>query len=489
MAIENVTISDSTTSLGTYGFRLKDGSGTHDLRLHWSTWNGLDWAKNFVFESQFRGVPKGTTGMGESGNTQWSAWTTRTISASSCHPYQRANDDKWWWYIDLASVVNSETALNGGSWSYASRIYDQVQVRFRIKSNYNDGYTDILGNTFSPTAQADVWVGYFPNYTLGEIYQQGSDLIITYTASGWTRKDDRYEILSLKSGSRNILQSGTWGSQSGLVEKLGWISIPLSSCSFIPDKGDSVYAKIRWNASYREIGMDFADASGYLTFTDQSEANTPVGDVTVNGDGSISVGVGDSGDKGNEIYEAIVKIDIDGFEFDQIVINKVDMANAMLNFPPLGKEITVQIQGTTQTGGVSDVIEKTVFVPAEGRILIDAFDDAGERVGEQCVLSTNIDWDVSRKREKDTVKLAGRKAPSAFFGEGKETSITLSGEVFWKDIGVFDADRFYALGDADLVCIRFPDGQRFVTTIDDITTSESASDKITKVKINATEVE
>lgn len=489
MAVGDITISDSTSNRATYSFRIKDGDGSHSMYMHWSTMQGTNYLKNFVFEWQWRGVPKGSVGEGEGGNTNWSSWSTKTLAVSSCHPYQVYNSDRWYWYVPLGSVV-TESLMNGGSWSYGSRTYDQVQIRFRMHANYVDGTLDELGNSYSPTSQADVWIGFFPNYKLKEIYQQGTDVIITYTADGWTRKDDRYRVLSLTSGGRSLLASGTAGNQAGLVQKLGWISVPLSALQFIPNRGSSVYVKLRWNTSYHETEYSgYTDASATLTFTDESEANTPVGDVTVNGDGSISVGVGDSGDNGNDIYEAVVKIDIDGFEFDQVVLNKVDMANAMLNFPPLGKEITVQIQGSTVTGGVSDVVEKTVFVPADGRILLDAFDQDGERVGKQCVLTANIDWDVSRKREKEVVKLSGRKRPSAFFGEGGETSVSLSGSVKWDGLGQFNADDFYALGDADLVCIRFPDGQRFVSTIDTVTTSESASDKCTKVKINATEVE
>lgn len=487
MAVQDIGINSSRYP-DSYGYRIKDGARAVDLYLTWSTDSGIEWSATFVFKVQYRGVPKGTVGTGERGNTQWSAWSERRISSSSCSPRTISNSDRTWWSVPIGNLV-PETVINGGSWVYDRRVYDQVQIRVSVYSEYYPGTIDAYGNSFSPTTTSDVWVGYFPDYTITDIYQQGSQLIITYTADGWTRTDDRYEILSLKSGSRNMLASGTWGTQSGAVKKMGWIAIPTSALQYLPAAGSSVYAKIRWNASYREFGMEFADASATIKLSDKTEANTPIGSVTVNPDSSISVGVGDSGDKGNSIYEAIVKVEGDGFEFDQVVVDTVDMANALLNFPPLGKEITVQIQGTTATGGVSNIVEKKVFVPADGKALIDAFDQNGNRVGEQCQLDANLDWSVKRSRNFDTVKLAGRKRPSAFFGEGGDTSISLSGIVFWKGLAKFDADRFYALGEADMVVIRFPDGQRFVSVIDSITTSESASSKKTSVSISATEVE
>lgn len=487
MSIWDLGINSSREYVG-YGYKINGGDSPVSLYFNWSTRTGLDWSKTFVMKVRWRGIPKGTVGTGEVGNTPWSEWEEKRIPASSCSPTQRANDDRTWWSIPLGSIV-PESEISGGSWYYPYRKYDQVQIRISMYAEYIEGMIDADGNSYSPTTTSDIWVGYFPDYTITDIYQQGSSVIITYTAEGWTRTDDRYEILDLTADKKDMLSSWTFGTQSGAVEKIGWIEIPTSSLRFLPKEGSTVYAKVRWNASYREAGMDFADASAVFTFENKSTANTPTGSVTVNPDGSISVGVGDSGDKGNEIYQAIVKVEGDGFEFDQVVVDTVDMANALLNFPPLGKEITVQIQGTTATGGVSEVIERKVFVPADGKALIDAFDQDGNRVGEQCKLDANLDWSVKRSRNFDTVKLAGRQRPSAFFGEGGTSSISLSGIVFWKGLGKFDADRFYALGEADMVVIRFPDGQRFVSVIDGITTSESASDKKTKVSISATEVE
>lgn len=495
MAIEDISITETpTTASPQIGIRLYDGK-TYSPCLMWSTYNGIDWQKQFVIDLSWRGVPKGTVGTGDTGNTPWSAWASKTIPASQCHPYQVSDSDKWWWWVDLSVATDLESSMTtNGVWSYGNRIYDQVQFRWRMRSDYEPLHIDAMGRDHSETVTADSWIGAFPEYTITDAYRQGDSFVLTYTSPGWTRNDDRYEVLTLTANGRNILNPGYWDTvQSRLVEKIGWIALPTRSLTTIPEVGDVINVHLRFNASYRPMGMEFEDASATITYDDQTTGNTPTFDVTVNGD-SISVGVGDSGDRDSPLSSIIVKVDNGTFEWDEVHVDTLEgaMANAFFNFPPTNRTVRIQAQGVTGTGGVSNVVTHEVFIPANGRILIDPIDSAGERAGDQCVIYLNPEWSTSRSREKNVVQLAGRRRPSAFFGGGGSTSVKVSGRVpreFDMNKADWDAESpWYNLGDAAMCVIRTPDGQRFVVALDSVDVDESYGQKLMSVSLTGQEV-
>ena len=63
---------------------------------------------------------------------------------------------------------------------------------------------------------------------------------------------------------------------------------------------------------------------------------------------------------------------------------------------------------------------------------------------------------MTAQADFDTVKLAGRRRPSAFYGTGGTTSVSFGGYVLNDS-----AESFEAIADAGDVVCRFPDGRRY----------------------------
>ena len=464
MAIDNIGLTISVGGSIDDGVRLIGGGGAVTPYLAWTTvWRESQ--LNYRIQSRWRGIPKGGTG-DDSSYTPWSSWEATELPAASCHPTQRSGSDLWWWFVPLASLFDDVASINGGSWSYASRIYDQVELAFQVTSVQPSGWqSDEVGYGNY------LFIGCYPDYEVTDVYMQGDWLVITYDAEGWTRKDDRWEILALTKGGRDVIRPNAYGSQAGRVERLGWITVPRSDLQQLVQAGDSLYLHIRWNAAYRPVGLEWTDWSGPISATDHGSANDPTGDVSINDDGSISVGVGDSGQGGGVINSWQVTIDGGGLEFDEVQGSTTN-PNLALMYPPLDTHLTIQIQGSTATGGTSGIVTEHVFVPSDGAALIDPIDSAGNRVGAQLRAVYNVEVDSDRSRDKEVVKFAGRSLPSVAFGVGGTGTVDVS----WlipRPRGSAPADPLGDVRDAGLCVVRVPGGGRWLVAVDSASVGES----------------
>ena len=482
MAVENVFIADSPSVQGAWGLKLRPGESALSPRITWTTmYEYGNLQQQFRVQVRWRGIPKGGTGNGTDGFTQWSSWQTTLFDPDDCHPNTVASDDLLHWWVNLSSVA-PVSSMNGGSWTYEARAFDQLDIDVLVTS-----LTPEL-NTVDYTGGNTLFVGAYPEYTVTSIYPEGDNIVITYSAPGWTRKDDRWEILSWTKNGAAILRPNTWGSQAGRIEKVGWIVIPKSATQRLIEAGDSLYLSIRWNAVYRPIAMEWVDWRGTITVSDTGTTNLPTGDVTVNPDGSITVDLGESG-SGTDLGQWHVTIEGGGFEFDNVHA-VMTSPNALLNYPPLDVDFKVQIQGSTVTGGsTSGIVEQTVHVPSNGAMLIDPIDSAGNRTSNQVRATTNIAWDASGSRDKTVVKFAGRDRPSVAFGTGGTVNVNASWDVFRNRMDYPDSSSIRALIDAGLVVLRVPGGERYLVALDSVQTSEAAGQPYTSVSISGQEVD
>ena len=420
--IENIQIQPAVGSAN--GVKLVGGAAPVSPTLHWATWYGTDLNSTFRVETRFNGVPKGGTGGFEGMRTEWSAWKAVDLPASECRPTSSPSDDMTHWSVPLSRIFDVSEMTSGGVWSYDARLYDQVQCDAWVTSVAPGGGQPDQTGSYRFYFEA------FPRFEVTDLYMQGEWLVVAYDADGWTRKDDRWEIVSFTKGGRDVLAK-SWGTQAGRVEKLGWITVPRSAMQQQLQEGDRVSLDVRWNAAYRTPMLDWASWKGALEVSGNGTANRPTGGVTVNPDGSISVDVGDSGSGGGPIDSWQVTIQGGGTEFDSATVQGVS-PNALLKYPPLDVPVTVQIQGSTATGGTSDVVEQTVTVPSGGVALFDPVGPSGEREGEQVRAAYNLEWDRDASRDKETVKFAGRARPSAAFGDGGEASVSAKWTAPWK---------------------------------------------------------
>ena len=479
----NVQLADAPNREGTNGLKLKGATPSTALspRLCWATYE-RDRQDAFKVSVKWRGVPRGDTGGEEYGYTGWSSFIETTLDPETqCNPWQSSTDDLWHWWASLDSLLGaSVSAINGGAWTYNDRAYDQLNFQVQIETvlqNDPQGYA----------GYGDLFIGAYPVYTVTDMYVQGEWLVITYTCPGWTRKDDRWEILQFLTPTwEQILRRGSWGSSAGQVEKLGWVTIPVSALQRLVQAGDTVRLGIRWNAAYRISGAYWTEWYGTITLSDHGSANDPTGSVTVNPDGSISVDVGDSGSGGGAIDSWQITVEGGGLEFDQVQASDVS-PSAILMYPPLDVPVTVQIQGSTVTGGTSGVVEETVTVKSGGAALVDPIDSTGARTGEQVKAVLNLEWDASASRDKTVVKFAGRSRPSAAFGAGGSATVNVSWAV--KNEGRMpQAAKLRDLADAGFCVVRLPGGERYLTALDSVSTSEAFDKGYTAVSISGQEV-
>lgn len=479
MAVMNVQIADAPEREGTNGLKLEGRTPDTPLspRVCWATYE-RDRQLGFSVSLKWRGVPRGDTGGEEYGYTKWSEYVVTQLSPDSCNPWQSDDDDLWHWWVTLDSLLGGHH-INGGSWTYNARDYDQINIQVEIAAV-------VEGDANSYAGTGDLFIGAYPVYTVTDMYVQGEWLVITYTCPGWERKDDRWEILGFTKDWLPVLRPGAWGSSAGQVEKLGWVTIPVSSLQRLVQAGDTVRLGIRWNASYRISGAYWTEWYGPITLSDHGSANDPTGSVTVNPDGSISVDVGDSGSGGAPIDSWQVTIEGGGIEFDQVRATDVS-ESALLRYPPLDTDFKVQIQGSTVTGGTSSVVEMWSRIDSNGYAMIDPVSYTGERTSDQVRANKNLDWSVSTKQDKTVVKFAGRRRPSVAYGIGGETSISLS----WSDSreGTLPkSSDYYGLANSGLCVIRLPGGERYLATIDSLETSEKSGKGCTDVSLSAQEV-
>lgn len=474
--LENVTIEPADGYAN--GVRLVSGAAPVSPSLRWATWYGLDANKTFRFEFRWTGIPKGGAGEGEGMYTPWSRWKTTEHAADSCGPTTSKADDMFHWSIALSRIADVSTMTGSGVWSYESREYDQIKAEVRITSVKPGGYQDDQCSVYT------FFIGAYPKFSVDDMYMQGDWLVIAYSAPGWTRKDDRWEILSFTKGGRDVL-ARSWGHQAGKVDRFGWVTVPKSALQQLLQEGDRVNLHIRWNAAYRDIQLEWGEWSGQVAVSGHGSANRPTGGVVVNPDGSISVGVGDSGQGGGPIDSWQVTIQGGGTEFDSAEADKLS-PTVMLRYPPLDVPVTIQIQGSTATGGTGGIVEQTVTVPSRGVAMLDPVDSTGERVGRQVKAAYNLEWDRDASRDKEVVKFAGRPRPSVAFGKGGEASVTAKWSVPWDGKATLADVR--ALGDAGYVVARFPGGERYLLAVDSVKTAESCGSRVTEASISGQEV-
>lgn len=475
--VQNIQLADAPAKYGSVGLRVygKTPDAAISPRICWTTYDSAQ--DSFDISVRWRGVPKGGDGGDEYGYTPWSSWVTNSFSKAECNLWNNDTDDMCHWWVSLDDATNA--AQIGGSWTYNTRVYDHIDIGVQIGA-HPTGVADVYSNV------GTLYVGAYPDYSVTDMYVQGDWLVIQYEAPGWTRKDDRWAIVEFTKDNREVLRPGSWGSQAGKVEKLGWVTIPRSALQTLLEEGDTVRLHIRWNAWYMASGADWRDWDGVVTLSGHGSANTPTGGVTVNPDGSISVDVGDSGSGGGSINSWQVTIEGGGLEFDEISVTELD-PNALLRYPPLDVPVTVQVQGSTVTGGASSIVSQTVTVPSDGRLLIDPIDSTGERTSEQIVAKLNLDWSASSSRDKTVMKFAGRSRPSVAFGVGGSGTVSVS----WVEPNpgrLPVADRFQSLSQAGMCVVRCPGGERYLVAIDSVDTSEACDKGYTDVSISGQEV-
>lgn len=439
MATTDLGLSASEEDSSTYpNIRINASDGIEALYIKWHT-DYLDNIEAANIAVSWRAVAKGDVPGGD-GYSDWEpsdvdasvngerAWYYRRFTASELwHSDMDEFGPGVWWAAPLSFTSTDPTTVDykdivqvlcGGNWAFSARKYDAINLCIKCRVEYTvDG---VEGTLSAPLAQRDdIYIGYIPAYNAqsAEIKKEG--LIVTYTSPNWARSTDRWALDNgLVAGGRKLIPQKTWGT----LDAYGKILIPYEELMFDPS-GMELSGTIRMNAVWRPIDIEFAQMSlDGIDVSDLRTANTPV--LKVEADyrtRSVKVTVTDSGDKGVPLSGAIVRM-VDGpYAFD-----KADVAigkEHTFRFPPLGSVTRWEAVGYASSGAVSNpVVSAAAAIPVRsGADVLEPTDGSAPMV---VAYKSSTSWSITP--DVDTVKLAGRERPSAFFGEGGSASVSLS---------------------------------------------------------------
>lgn len=446
---------------------VSEKTGTRKVYLVWHTYEGSDVHKSFTISARFRGYKKGES----QSSTSWSNWYTEEIPVELCNDNTSDYASGHYWAIGFSQLGNLFSQLTNDSvdddFSFSKRIYDSISfevsigVKMRQPAEWNN-WSDTIAPEY-----ANLSIFYIPEYTFKRIYYEEPDLVVVeYDDGGWTRIDDRYGIEGIKSTSGqwwampNLLTTDDYW---GIVPKPGRIEIPTSMLRQ-HIKGMSVRVKIRFVASFRPSGSNYAGFSEIGTVEDETICNTPIITLTTGENPNyVYINVKDSNDKGAPMEKCSIKLTDSKYSADEVVVEKVGSTfpTAVFKYPPFNK--TMEFIGI---GGRNKAVSDPDYLSVPARksgneTLIDVIDDEAQI---QLKLKYNPSFSISGGPSKEIYKLADRRRSSAFYGTGGENTVSLQAEIL-DDSG----DSFLALQDMpNNVMVRMSDGKRFAMAIDSV---------------------
>lgn len=474
--------SESTTKYA--GIISRSGGADRPAYIKWRSVNGTSVNQSFDISVDYRCVPRGSSE--EGWWTEWNGGGWTNIAASACSPKQNSGKSGWQWSIDLATLLDrcglKEGVVDGSTFGFDSRKHDVIQMKVGIKSHLKSG-------TVSARIDKTLALSYFPEYGIKRIWCDTLDEVkIEYTSPNWERIDDTWTVQAFSVSGKSFLTNSKPNGEvvRHSAEENGIVIIPVSELSKAAPVGKKVYVDILFNTPWRTSTTEIASAEATLTCTAEFECSTPTLSATVS-DGVLRIAVGDSGDNVDAVSTVAVKMDGAKYDFDQQTV-KVG-GEAVFPYAPMGMDLTFSAIALGVSGVMSDATSITVpAFPAIGAAKLVSLSDP-------TILATakyNVELDSDYKRERQTIKLAGRKRPSAFYGEGGEASWSLSFSILpetYEEDASCSKDRWMAVTDAGDAMMLLDDGTRRVVSVDSPRLSRSYENGgVIKASVSLTEV-
>ena len=450
MSILDLQISDGSAPCGV-GALMREDTGAHDLRLSFTTEMGSDVQESFTVRVSAKGYAKGSPY-----ESRWRDFEA-TVPAAQCNELRQHSGGRVSWSIPL-SLVGS-LASEFGPWEYSSRTHDTATFDFSVRANWSVDLMGVGGSKsdwVSEWAYAELYMGFLAKYHLSRAYYETSDLLVIEYSTTWTRQDDRFAI---DSGSFAMESDGPLASFPpalsrevwGTVAAPGRIEVPVSALTRHL-KGRKCRFSVYFNPSYRPIITGRQSASAELTVGDKQNCNSCTLELVGTDDPyHVAIRTGDAGDADSACTQVTVKCRTESgysatvtVECGEVAVMRGCPLNTPLVFEGVGSNGVSMSKKVTVLDGIT--------IKAKGVALIESVDPDGGRVE----LVYNQSFGVSSEAEGDTVKLAGRRRPSSFYGHGGARSVKVEG-VLLDDKGT-DIEAMPEYGDA---FVLFPDGRAY----------------------------
>jgi hypothetical protein len=523
MAIHNIGLSreGSESADFTKNYKIKAGDGGPSLYLKWTTAAGDILSESFDVAVNYRVVPKVTTdGGGISGwATDWSTWAS--IKASACSPSTDDHRVGCQWSFNLATLLGMKSSnvggaespfldgnvdllnrlVRNGSFGFDERYYDHIEIGIHIKANYNISSIDeaetVRGTPeSSPRTDTVVTIDYVPVYTIQSVHCDTLDeLVIDYTCSDkWLRTDDRFCIESMKikdigGAYVEIAESRPWGTVSGRKGNKGVIVVPTSSLSNFP-LGDDVLLEVRFNPSYGATGAEFARASFGGPCDGGGEANTPRIMLTnPDTNGFIQIKAEDSGEGLKPLSACHVRLCGSYDPYDQVD----DNLNVWTVWPYVQRGVVLKFAaiGFAREGDevYTSVTRFEAVVEPKGAVEVVSLRDPSA----YAVAKWNVAIDESEAPDVEVVKLAGRKRPCRYYGEGGEVKWDLSFDILpekYADSDDESREAWTKVAQSGDCAMLLRDGTRRYVGFDDIDFSSKHDEGgVVSTKVSLSEVD
>jgi hypothetical protein len=275
---------------------------------------------------------------------------------------------------------------------------------------------------------------------------------------GW-RSDDRFSFTILRQYPRgsNILNGEVWGTVDGNGDL--WLS--RYDLTNEPVDGTTYVVNCRMNRNWMPIGNNLITISTRVTYDASPQCNTPTCTVVSSTIDELVVRIGDSGDKNHAIERVRITLEGSSYKSDT---SAGDLGLHTLPAQPFGTN-TYEIHGWNDDYGISDSIYITATTKADGNYCyFSTTQDNDNDDLINCRIQYNPQYSISVEPQKEIFKFAGRSNPTVFNGVGTSTSVSISGDLIDDD-----AATWLAIARANRrVIVRFPDGKRFLTSVDNM---------------------
>ena len=449
--------------------------------LWWSPWKMMS---SIWWDISMTYLPRGSGGQvsGGSGHYTASTPTRRTFKKSSGYYY----------VMPLTNITNNVSALdtiakNAGA-SYADRTADAYTVKLTPWEYWTDSkwykYGPFTLNAlYAPTTFTDV--------TLGNL--DATDIELSFAVDGWERETDTWEVLSITTGGETYKPISTLKASPTISDDptpITSLSLPRSKFADPPKLTDgdtcSVDVKLvspRITQVYTLNGdVEVVDISAPRCAIERDEdggvtvyveAYDSAGDATV---ASVSlVGAMYGGDSITEdLTGDTVSVEIGGVSVDCVpfvfpTAPRDAVEYVVIAADPSVGEATIELSLPAYSGDINGLW----LIPADGEPYAALYN---------IKLTLATDWD------SDTVQLAGREHPSAFYGASGTDEWSVSwGVVNENDSAEADISAVRELSRGACVA-ELPTGQRFLAHVSGIGISRNDLNTLVSISCKISEV-
>lgn len=366
--------------------------------------------------------------------------------------------------VPLSNAALSDVATLLGTLTYSGRSYDAIRLTVEVRVKWGAGDSDYTRGS------SVCYIGFKPSYSATGAKYSPEGLAISYTASGWSRPNDRWANGALTSDSEPLAEpNAAWGTVGGA----GVLTIPADKLERIPETGEELGGSIRMVGSWQAQGATLGelDLTG-VSVTNLTTIRKPAITATAQ-NGGVLVAVTAGTGTGTAATRIDVSLAGSTYAMDRATLEPGE--SHFFAAVPAGAPTEWQAVGIADVGG-------TEFASGPSSATAQAIEISGLEVVTQgggiVPIPYNATISGNTAPETETVKLAGRERMTVGFGEGGTGAWTINGTIIADDslaAGAITTDPadVRALPFAGLCMLRDSDGWRAQVYIDSATVRDA----------------